>query len=310
MATTFNNYFASVFTAEVTCNIPTSPVITNVQCSDVSFTVQEVFDHLLKLRLDKAAGPDNLLPRFLIEIKDHIAYPLFLLYRKSLDKSSVPEDWKCADVSPVYKKGNRSNVENYRPISLTSQVCKLFESIIRDVVVKHLEANLLIHDSQHGFRKGRSCLTNLISFLDKVTSEVDPGKDVDVIFLDFAKAFDKVPHQRLLQKLASHGITGKLLKWISNWLSNRMQRVCVNGSLSDWILVLSGVPQGSVLGPMLFLIFINDLDCGIIKWILKFADNTKIFGPICDCNDYMVFQEDLNRLFSWSTNWQMAFNNH
>jgi len=230
------------------------------------------------------------------------------LFRNSLDEASVPDDWKCADVSPLFKKGNRSQVENYRPIRITSQICKIFESIIRDAVVKHLETNLLIHDSQHGNRKGRSCLTNLLTFLDKVTSDIDTGKDVDVIFLDFAKAFDKVPHQRLLQKLTSHGITGKLLQWISNWLSNRKQRVCINGSLSDWIQVLSGVPQGSVLGPILFLIFINDLECGITNWILKFADDTKIFGPVCDYNDYTAFQEDLNRLFSWTTDWQMAFN--
>ena len=159
-----------------------------------------------------------------------------MLFRKSLDESCVPDDWKCTDVSPVYKKGNKNKVENYTPISLTSQVCKLFESIIRDAVVKYLETNLLIQDSQHGFRKGRSCLTNLLSFLDKVTGELDSGKSVDVVFLDFAKAFDKVPHQRLLQKLASHGIMGKLYHWISNWLSDRMQRVCINGSLSDWIL--------------------------------------------------------------------------
>ena len=260
------------------------------------------------MRPDKAAGPDNLLPRFLIEIKDQIAYPLYLLFRKSLDESSVPDDWKCADVSPVFKKGNRNKVENYRPISLTSQICKIFESIIRDAVVKHLEANLLIHDSQHGFRKGRSCLTNLLTFLEKVTGDIDSGKNVDVVFLDFAKAFDKVPHQRLLQKLVSHGITGNLFHWISNWLSNRKQRVCINGSLSDWILVLSGVPQGSVLGPILFLIFINDFDCGITNWILKFADDTKMFGPVFDYHDYVVFQEDLNRLFSWTNDWQMAFN--
>ena len=157
-----------------------------------------------------------LLPRFLIEIKDHLVYPLYLLFRKSLDEASKPDDWKCADVSPVFKKGNRSQVENYRPISLTSQICKIFESIITDAVVKHLDTNLLIHDSQHGFRKGRSCLTNLLTFLDKVTSDINTGKDVDVIFLNFAIAFDKVPHHRLLQKLTSHGITGKLLQWISN----------------------------------------------------------------------------------------------
>ena len=166
----------------------------------------------MKLRPDKASEPDNLLPRFLLQIKEQIAYPLYLLFRKSPDEGSVPEDWKCANVSPVYKKGNRNKAENYRPISLTSQICKLFEAIIRDAVVKHLEDNQLISDSQHGFRKGRSCLTNLLTFLDKVTSYVDSGEEVDVVFLDFAKAFDKVPHQRLLLKLQSwyYGQTAQL----------------------------------------------------------------------------------------------------
>jgi len=134
-------------------------------------------------------------------------------------------------------------VENYRPVSLTSQVCKLFEVIIRDALVLHLESNELIVNSQHGFRKGRSCLTNLLEFLDKVTGCIDTGDSVDIIFLDFAKAFDKVSHKRLLLKLKAHGIDGKLNNWIAEWLRNRTQRVCIRGVMSDWLAVLSGVPQ-------------------------------------------------------------------
>ena len=178
-------------------------------------------------------------------------------------------------------------------MSLTSQISKLCESLIRDVLVEHLEINKLTHDSQHGFRSGRSCLSNLLEFLDKVTQAIDEGNNVDVIYLDFAKAFDKVPHQRLLHKLAAHGIGGSLLKWIENWLSRRKQRVCVNGFQSSWQFVLSGVPQGSVLGPELFLIFINDLDAGISNWILKFADDTKVFGKINHADDIKRMQEDI-----------------
>jgi len=308
MVDCFNNYFASVFTPEDTSSMPTVPDCADIQCSDINFTEYEVLSKLSKLRPDKAAGPDNLLPRFLIQIKDLIAYPLYLLFRKSLDNGCVPEDWKCANVCPVFKKGSRNKVDNYRPISLTSQICKVFESVIRDQVVTHLEENKLILDSQHGFRKGRSCLTNLLTFLDKVTSYADAGEAVDVVFLDFAKAFDKVPHMRLLHKLKSHGINGKLFCWITDWLSNRKQRVCINWSLSDWQYVLSGVPQGSVLGPILFLIFINDIDNDITSWILKFADDTKMFSSVCNSIDYKKFQDDINRLFNWTKNWQMSFN--
>ena len=151
-------------------------------------------------------------------------------------------------------------------------------------VVEHLNNYNLILDSQHGFRKGRSCMTNLLLFLDKVTAAVDRGEGVDVVFLDLAKAFDKVPRQRLLAKIKVHGIDGKVAAWISAWLSWRKQRVCIEGIASNWRYVLSGVPQGSVLGPLLFIIFINDLELQIINTVLKFADNTcKVLLAYCRC---------------------------
>ena len=178
-------------------------------------------------------------------------------------------------------------MSNYRPVSLTSQVSKIIGTILRDAIVSYLEGSNLIRDSQHGFRKGRSCLHNLLVFLDKVTTIVNEGQSADVIYLDFAKAFDKVPHQRLLQKLEGHGIQGTLLDWISLWLTNRRQRVCIQGKFSSWILVTNGVPQRPVLGPVfLFLIFINDLDMGIENWILKLVDDTKIFSELSQVKDY------------------------
>jgi len=161
----------------------------------------------------------------------------------------------------------------------------VIEAVLRDAITAHLEQNCLIRDSQHGFRKGRSCLTNLLSFLDKVTDYVNEGTNIDIIYLDFAKAFDKVPHHRLLQKLKAHGINGKIWNWIRAWLTNRNQRVCIKGKSSTWAEVLSDVPQGSVLGPVLFLIYINDLEEGIENWILKFADDSKIFSRIQDTDE-------------------------
>jgi len=274
----------------------------------LKFDVSDVANALDKLRVDKATGPDGLSPWLLKEIKDVISYPLFLMFKKSLSEASIPDDWKCASVTPIFKKGNRNTAENYRPVSLTSQVSRLFERIVRDSMVQFLEENCLIGDSQHGFRKGRSCLTNLLMFFDKITGNLDSGANVDAIFLDFAKAFDKVPHHRLSLKLISHGFTGEIKDWIVEWLRGRRQRVCLRGTVSDWLAVLSGVPQGSVLGPLLFLIFINDLDYGIKNWILKFADDTKIFGKISNVTDTVRLQEDLDRLIEWAEEWQMMFN--
>ena len=162
--------------------------------------------------------------------------------------------------------------------------------------------------SQHGFRKGGSCLSNLLVFLDLVTDSLDNQDNVDVIYLDFAKAFDKVPHGRLLDKLKSHGIDGKVWVWLKEWLKGRKQRVCISGCRSDWRDVTSGVPQGSVLGPVLFLIFINDLEATLVNSVLKFADDTKLFGKVNNDIDRRSIQNDLYRLIDWSEKWQMPFN--
>jgi len=311
IATCFNTFFASVFTQEDLHNVP-QPVNMGIseedQCTDIWFTECDVLKILDSLRMDKSPGPDELLPRLLSEVKEEIAHPLYVLFRRSLDESSVPTEWKRANVCPIFKKGSRNLAENYRTVSLTCQVCKIFETLVRDRLVKHLEENSLIRESQHGFRKGRSCLTNLLTFLDKVTGCIDSGNSVDVVFLDFAKAFDKVPHSRLAAKLRSHGIDGKLLCWIMEWLKDRKQRVVIRGTLSDWISVLSGIPQGSVLGPILFLVYINDLDYGVRNWILKFADDTQIFSQVSSPEDYINLQKDLNRLVTWAEEWQMLFN--
>ena len=175
-------------------------------------------------------GADELSPRLLKQIKEEIKTPILQIWKKSLDEGIIPRDWKLANVSPIHKKGSRNSAANYRPVSLTSQVCKLLESVVKDAIVSHLEENGLIYDSQHGFRRGKSCLSNIISYLDRATRLMDEGEQCDAVYLDFAKAFDKVPIERLLRKIECHGITGKLLNWIREWLRGREQRVRIRGA--------------------------------------------------------------------------------
>ena len=182
------------------------------------------------------------------------------------------------------------------------------ESILKDYITLHLEKANLIFDSQHGFRKGRSCLTNLLDFIENVTKYLDEGEAVDLVYLDFSKAFDKVPFARLFKKLNAHGISGQILNWIKGWLTDRKQRVCFNKVYSDWSKVTSGVPQGSVLGPILFLIFINDIDLGLVSKLSKFADDSKLCKSIHNSADCDELQKDLDKLNEWSQNWQMKFN--
>ena len=260
------------------------------------------------MNTNKSPGPDNLYPKILKNIKEQIAKPLTDILDMSLQQGSMLQDWKKANVTPIYKKGGRGQPGNYRPISLTSVICKILESIIKDGIVQFLEENKLIRDTQHGFTKNKSCLTNLLEFYHKLFHQHDSTKALDIVYLDFQKAFDKVPHDKLMHKVKALGIRNSIGNWIENWLRNREQRVVINGSASEWRWVTSGVPQGSVLGPLLFIIYINDIDVGLNNTVSKFADDTKIGNAIITEDDRLSFQKDLNTISEWSTNWDMPFN--
>lgn len=244
----------------------------------------------------------------IFELRSVLCVPLTHLFNISLKSGSVPTEWKRAHITPLFKKGNKKLAENYRPVSLTPTVCKLMESIIKRKLMLHMESNNLFSVHQHGFRGGHSCVTQLLEVIELWTKALDNGENIDVIYLDFRKAFDTVPFERLIIKLQAYGICGNMLEWIRSFLEDRQQRVIVNGETSEWSDVISGVPQGSVLGPALFLIFINDLPDVVQNLVKIFADDTKLFTIVRDSKDIDSVQSDLLVLSNWSDTWQLRFN--
>jgi len=267
-----------------------------------------VLKYMDKIDVSKSAGPDNLHAKFIYELRSSLCEPLGFIFSKSLQEGKVPLEWKYAIVKPLFKKGDKRVVSNYRPVSLTSIVCKTLERIIRDNITEYLERNNLLSREQHGFRAGRSCASQLLEILELWTRFLDEGKVFDTVYLDFAKAFDKVPYERLKLKLHSYGIDGSLSEWLSDFLASRTQSVVINSICSDKINVTSGIPQGSVLSPLLFVIYINDLPDVVQSHIKIFADDTKIFRSIESSTDHIYMQEDLSLLSNWAKKWQLPFN--
>ena len=262
----------------------------------------DIIDALKELDPYAAAPEEDIPARLLTSCKEQLADPLTLFWSKSFDTGYIPDNLKTQFITPIFKKGDRTDPANYRPVSLTSHVMKTFERVLRNILVEHLEENRLISRNQHGFRKKRSCMTQLLSHVEQIYKSLNENDEVDVIYLDFAKAFDKVDHAVLLEKLKRYGVQGKALAWIREFLLDRKQTVVIEGHMSSFQTVRSGVPQGTVLGPILFVLYINDLLHTLeFSKGFSFADDTKLIGAIEDEQSVRCLQEDLNRVIKWST---------
>ena len=315
VADSFNRVFFSSFSTPEVCNpvvhcndqydhlsspIPSLPQI-SLDCADVLAAIKTIDS-------SKAQGPDKIPAKILVECAEQISPSLTDLFNLSLHSGTLPTEWKLANIVPLLKKAPAEKVENYRAISLLSLVSKLLERCILNKIIDHIASNL--SSLQFGFLKGRSTTTQLLSVYHKIQESMDVGLQTDMIFLDFSKAFDSVNHYKLLHKLKLFGITGKLHDWFNDYLSNRSQQTTVLGATSVPLPVLSGVPQGSILGPILFLIYINDIVEVVHQdsEMALYADDSKCFRVIKSLNDSLLLQSDLDNLSSWSKTWDMDFN--
>ena len=306
-ANILNNQFMSVFTREDTNTIPDKGPSPYSAMPHIVVGQNGVEKLLKNLNAHKATGPDSISTRLLKELATELAPALTFIFQTSLDSGIVPHDWRMAHVVPVFKKGDKCSAANYRPVSLTSVCSKVMEHILHSQIMNHLEQHSILTPAQYGFRSKRSCETQLLATIQDLTSGLSDGLQIDAILLDFAKAFDKVPHTRLLMKLDYYGIRNCTIKWIQSFLEDRKQHVLVEGKASAEADVVSGVPQGTVMGPLLFLVFINDLPETVNSTVKLFADDCLIYRPIKSARDSAILQEDLDHLEKWEKDWQMAF---
>ena len=310
-ARVLGDQFASVFTedtpetADLRSEGPAYPPIHDLTIQD------DGIEKLLSgLNASKASGPDEIPARLLKELSQELAPVVASLFRQSIETGDVPDEWTSAWITPVFKKGARSDPANYRPVSLTCILCKLLEHVLCTHIRGHLDSHGILCPENHGFRSKHSCETQLLLTTHDLMSQRDQGYQIDVAILDFSKAFDTVPHRRLLGKLDLYGINGNVHRWISNFLVGRKQSVIVDGIRSDDKDVKSGVPQGTVLGPLLFLLHINDIVSAVdpsTKCRL-FADDCLLYRTVKTPEDQPQLQRDLTSMEKWADNWGMRFN--
>ena len=304
-----NAFFSDVFTKEYLATIPTfDQRAYREPLTDITINDDMVAAVLGRLKPNKSpSSTGRTKERDGNTIQDDF-HTFITIFTRSLPEGQLPPSWKEANVTPIYKKGKSHIPGNYRAVSLTSLAGKFMERLIRDAIMTHMTENDLLSPKQHGFIQWRSCVTQLLAVLDSWTLALDEGGNIDTIYIDLSKAFDTVPHKRLLMKLRGYGIEGRILTWIEAFLTDRRQRVVVNDSRSSWADVTSGIPQGSVLRPMLFICYINDMPSSVLSFIYLFADDAKLYRNISSDDDPPALQHDLQQLEKWSEKWQLCFN--
>ena len=305
----FSKYFESVFLVDDGCPLPYCKTIDVPQFKLPHVTAEQMKKEILDLDQYSCCGYDNFSALFLIKCAEPLSLPLATIFNMSIDQSEFPSLLKRNNVVPIFKrKGEKTCVESYRAISIQPLVCKLFERIVNRELRKHLDG--LICDEQHGFSPKKSTVSNLLLHNERITQALDDGEQMHTIYTDFEKAFDKVSHRHLLLKMrCQFGIVGGDLDWFQSYLSDRHQRVVLYGVESDWVSVKSGVPQGSILGPSLFIMYINDLPSQLeSSKVLMFADDAKISKVISSIVDCISLQFDLNSFFSWCDKWKLSLN--
>ena len=315
MTEILSDQYSSVFSDPSDDNIDANTIFPEQHTTDtpslsqIQFSDSELAGAMNNLATNAAPGPDGFPAILLKKCSSVLAPPLALIWRKSLETSDIPTICKSATITPIHKGKSRAMAKNYRPVALTSHLIKVFEKVVRSHIVNFMSDHTLFNSTQHGFRGGHSCLSQLLNHFDKITCELESGKGVDVIYLDFAKAFDKLDHGITLKKLEFLGIKGLLGRWIATFLTNRTQSVVIDGHKSSPKPVISGVPQGSVLGPLLFLVLIGDIDKEVMEAFLSsFADDTRVGKGISTPADTVLLQSDLNAVYNWSVINNMLFN--
>ena len=309
-ADSLNSYFASVSSLDDSqAELPPFTELTDATLDNIEITEEEINDVIENLDPNKASGSDLISNKMLKKISKVVAKPLCIIFNRSLHEGVFPDKWKLGNLVPLFKKGDKSIPANYRPVSLLSNLGKIQERIVFKHLYNHLHSNNLLYKYQSGFRPGHSTTFQLVDIFHHICQSFDAKQYSCMVFCDISKAFDKVWHRGLLFKLRQKGIKGKLLTWISNYLSDRKQKVQINNATSSLLSVNAGVPQGSVLGPLLFLVYVNDIAENLLSLVRLFADDSSLFFSATNIQDIEgVINHDLAFISSWAKKWLVDFN--